>query len=100
MKTFRQFREETIRIPVIPYKPNLLQRSVTRVKKFLNRFKPKPKLDNSTFQLEPSKRFYDINKEAQKATKTDFPSYWEKHGPAGTQWYGNPKERRDLTNDK
>ena len=38
MKTFRQFREETIRIPVIPYKPNLLQRSVKRVKNFLNRY--------------------------------------------------------------
>ena len=99
MKTFKQFREETIRIPVIPYKPNLLQRSVKRVKNFLNRFKPKPKPDNSTFQLEPSKRFYDINKEAQKATKTDFPAYWKKHGPKGTQWYGNPEERRDLTND-
>ena len=100
MKTFRQFREETMEIPVIPHKPNILQKSFSGVKNFLKGFKPKPPPDNSTFQLEPSKKFYDINKAAQQSTKRDYPSWWKQKGPAGTQWYGNPKERRDLTNDK
>ena len=97
MKTFRQFREETMEIPVIPYKPNAFQRGISTIKNFL---KPKPKPDNSTFQLEPSKKFYDINRSAQMSTKTDYPDWWKEKGPAGTQWYGNPKERRDLTKDK
>ena len=100
MKTFQQFREETMEIPVIPYKPNIVQKGISGFKNFLKRFKPKPPPDNSTFQLEPSKRFYDINKSAQQSTKRDYPGWWKEKGPAGTQWYGNPKERRDLTNDK
>jgi hypothetical protein len=38
-----------------------------------------------------------INRQAQQSTKANYPDYWKKKGPSGTEWYGNPQFRRDLT---
>ena len=38
MKTFQQFREETIEIPVIPYKPNIIQKGISGLKNFLKKY--------------------------------------------------------------
>ncbi len=41
--------------------------------------------------------YIDINKQAQLATKYDYPWWWDKHGCSGTVWYPLGEECRDLT---
>ena len=38
-----------------------------------------------------------INRSSQLSTKKNYPSWWSKKGPSGTEWYGQQQFQRDLT---